>query len=106
MPDFGDICSTKHGGSPTSTAAHRRLGPNRRMSMRERIAHMIMACGASGATCEEVELRFNMKHQTASARISELKRDLVIRDSGRKRATVGGDLQVVVVAASAERTLF
>jgi hypothetical protein len=43
------------------------LGP-----MQQKVLRFIGAQGAQGATCDEVELGLEMKHQTASARIREL----------------------------------
>lgn len=51
------------------------------------------APGASGApvprgmTCDEVEVRLDMRHQTASARVNELMERGDIRDSGERRRT-------------------
>lgn len=49
----------------------------------------------SGATCDEVEERLGMRHQTCSARVCELRRMGMIRDSGRIRKTRSGRNAVV-----------
>jgi hypothetical protein len=43
-------------------------------SLRELVFKMIEEMGCEGATCDEVEMALDMKHQTASARITELKK--------------------------------
>lgn len=51
----------------------------------------------AGATCEEVERALGMKHQTASARIRELKDKHLVRDSGQRRKTTSGRLAAVMI---------
>ncbi len=43
-----------------------------------------------GLTCEEVETKLTMKHQTASARIRELQDLGIIEDRGIRRKTTSG----------------
>lgn len=45
---------------------------------------------SDGRTCDEVEERLGMRHQTASARIRELSQKGHIRDSGLRRTTRSG----------------
>ena len=52
---------------------------------RMKILHKIYAVG--DATCSELEELLNLTHQTVSARISELKKDNVITETGEKRLT-------------------
>lgn len=44
----------------------------------------------NGMTCDEVELRLNLRHQTASARVNELMEANLIVDSGERRKTSSG----------------
>lgn len=62
-------------------------------TMRQRVLDAILAM--DGATCDEVEERLNMKHQTCSARVCELRRMGMIRDSGKVRKTRSGRNAVV-----------
>ena len=83
MPDFGDICSNYHRGAETSVAAQNSSPKSERRRIRDQIAAVIAGSGAEGMTCEEVEDRLALAHQTASARISELLADELIMKSGR-----------------------
>jgi Fic family protein len=48
-----------------------------------------------GLTCDEIEQILDMKHQTVSARILELRRKGLIEDSGERRKTRSGRKAVV-----------
>lgn len=48
-----------------------------------------------GATCDEIEVRLDMPHQTASARVNELHNWRYIRDSDFRRRTRSGRKAVV-----------
>jgi len=58
----------------------------------------IADAGSHGATCDELECILDMRHQTCSARIRELKDKRVIRDSGRRRETRSGRYAAVLVS--------
>ena len=47
----------------------------------------IRICGVQGATCDEIEVALNLRHQSASARVRELVLMGKIWDSKRKRRT-------------------
>ena len=47
----------------------------------------IMASGDDGLTCEEVEQKTGLRHQTASARVRELYQRGLIKDKGVRRET-------------------
>lgn len=76
-----DITESRHKGNPESAKAHKRVAPFK-MNTRERIYMRIV--NSNGVTCEEIEREFHLKHQTASARISELKADKRIRADGTR----------------------
>lgn len=57
---------------------------------RHRDCHLV-----DGLTCDEVEWILEMKHQTASARILELRKKGLLRDSGYRRKTRSGRKAVV-----------
>ena len=54
-------------------------------TLREKVLRYIAR--RNGATCDEVEWNCRMRHQTASARIRELVKLGLIRDSGSRRNT-------------------
>ena len=56
-------------------------------SMRRKVRSYVDSQGASGATCDEVEVALEMRHQTASARVRELVLRGELRDSGARRPT-------------------
>ena len=49
----------------------------------------------NGATCDEVECALELRHQTASARVCELRKAGAIFDSGEQRVTQSGRKAVV-----------
>lgn len=55
-------------------------------------AHIFNICGA---TCDEIEVRYDMRHQTASARITALQKKGIIYDSGQRRKTRSGRSAIV-----------
>jgi len=85
-------------GSDTSIEAANRVRPMA-AAMREEIFFNIGNKGALGATCDEIEVELNFKHQTASARIRDLVKAGRLKDSGKRRPTRSGANAVVWVAA-------
>lgn len=66
------------------------------------VLNVVFTTGTEGATCDEVEVVLDMPHQTASARINELKEDdtetgrpQMLFDSGKRRRTRHGQLATV-----------
>jgi hypothetical protein len=84
-------------GSDTSEAAAVAITPKAE-GLRLLVYRHIWRNGSYGATCCEVELALEMRHQTASARIRELYLSDDVRDSGRRRRTTSGRNAVVWVA--------
>lgn len=68
----------------------------KRAAQRERILKTIERRPVEGFTCDEVEERLCMLHQTASARIAELKHCGVVYESGMVRKTRTGKLAMVI----------
>jgi hypothetical protein len=70
--------------------------------LRLRIYEYVLSRGDEGATCDEVEHALGLQHQTASARIWELRGNgdhpKLLIDSGRKRRTRSGRRATVWVA--------
>jgi len=75
-------------------------------TMQNRIVSYIEGLGTEGATCDEVEEALSLSHQTASARISEMKNPSVgiLENSKRRRKTRSGRGATVWVVKS--RTLY
>lgn len=81
---FTDITARKHGGNENSQKANLRVAPYK-APMRERIRVFIGGCDWHGATLKEICASFNKLPHELSGRISELKADGLIFDSGRRR---------------------
>lgn len=80
-------------GSDTSESAAESMAehaPTLRLLVFKCIADQV-----HGATCDEVEVALRLRHQTVSARIRELARDLKIMDTGYRRQTRSGRHAVV-----------
>ena len=89
MPEK-DITANYHGGHPNSVSAHA-VTRTKAQADRERILALILKAGPRGMTCDEVEQATGLKHQTASARLSQMVHDLgTLRWSGEKRLTRSG----------------
>lgn len=82
-------------GSDTSQSAGESIEPSACV-LRERV-YLCIADG--GATCDEVEQRTGLRHQTASARVRELALSGRIRDTGQRRKTRSGRNAAVWVAS-------
>jgi hypothetical protein len=93
-----DLRPPRVAASDTSTAAADSivLAASR---LRESVYNRIAQVGECGMTCDEVEAALAMRHQTASARIYELRHMSRLVDSGMRRTTRSGRLAVVWVAA-------
>ena len=55
--------------------------------MRLLVWRAVRECGAYGATCDELEVELNMRHQTCSARLNDLYKRQDIYDSDLRRPT-------------------
>lgn len=89
--DF-DVCASRHGGNPESAEAHESVKPSK-----TQLHRLILATLGNGMTCEEIDRQLGLKHQTASARISELRAQDAVTIIGR-RATSSGRWASVYVA--------
>jgi hypothetical protein len=84
---MNDITSNYHHGNPRSVQAHKRTTRNK---LRDQLRITKLLEGyPRGLICEEAEILLNMRHQTCSARFSEMKRDgwLVLTGEQRKTST-------------------
>ena len=97
-PYAGDLFTTAPyvKGSETSKAAAESIKEST-SSIRAKI-YALIAASDFGMTCDEVEAKTNLLHQTASARVRELVLQKRIADSGAKRKTRSGRGAVVYEA--------
>jgi len=94
MPYTGGV---PHNGTDTSIAAAKSQSGKATVD-RIKIFELIKSCGDQGCTCDEAETRLGMLHQTASARIRDLHKLHIIRDSGDRRKTrTGRSARVYIV---------
>lgn len=80
-------------GSDTSKAAAESHAPASVSALKSLMLRFIAYSG--GATCDEIEASLGLRHQTASARIKELKDTQKIRDTGTRRRTRSGRMAAV-----------
>jgi hypothetical protein len=84
-------------GSDTSSDAADSIEPIAPL-LRERVLNIIKTAGPMGLTCDECEAVLGMRHQTVSARVTELRNETRIVDSGQRRPTRSGRKATVWVA--------
>lgn len=77
----------------TSLAAHESIQDSAGV-IRDRIEVRIGRT-KEGLTCDEVEVQLDLRHQTASARIRELRSEGRIYDTGERRPTRSGRPAIV-----------
>jgi len=83
-----DVCRRFHKGADTSELAYAETPARVRSKLRYKVLSTIKARG--NATCDEIESLLDLSHQSCSARVTELKRDGLIEDTGEKRLTRQG----------------
>ena len=81
-----DICSNYHRGNAESVKAYAKAAKTRG-NKQDHILYFIDT--SMGLTCEDIESATGWKHQTVSARISELKRDGKIKVIGKRKTESG-----------------
>lgn len=86
LPLFSDICRNRHQGNQFSEAANESIA-GVKSKLREQVYELIAS--SNGITCESVEALLGLSHQTASARISELKKAGRVDVSGRAQTKSG-----------------
>lgn len=79
-----DICSLKHGGNENSKKANARAAVVKE-SLRERVRIFVAGCADRGTTIHEIAKFLGKPVHSVSGRVSELKADDKIFDSGRNR---------------------
>jgi hypothetical protein len=76
-------------GSDTSLASAQALRPHLR-NLNAKVYDAVALRGTEGATCDEVEVALDGRHQTISSRIRHLVQIGALVDSGRRRRTRSG----------------
>ena len=83
---------------------------NKIPSIEERVYNFIESRRRVGAICDEIEKCLSLKHQTASARITSLRKKGLIIDGGERRMTRSRRDAIVWVAVekkpAEQRSLF
>ena len=99
---FDDITRNYHRGNPQSTEANK---ATRKSQDRARIIEFLHGRGDYGATSYEARIALGMRHQTCSARFSDLKRAVAIIETGVLRPTdTGSKAAVCVLVRFAKRS--
>jgi DNA-binding transcriptional ArsR family regulator len=75
-----------HTKSDTSRAAAESIAPLTKVLVRK----IMVALVARPMTCAEIETALELSHQTASARLSEMKKFGLVEDTGERRPTPSG----------------
>lgn len=79
-----DPCERKHGGSPTSIEAHKRVVYTKE-EVYKRTTALLKARGTYGATSKEIAAAFGVELNTVSGRFSEMKSMNWIKENGERR---------------------
>lgn len=80
-----DFCARYHGGDRESLNAHASINVS---ALKEKVLGAVKQLG--DATSDEVEAYLGMTHQTAAARMAELKHDGELVPTGERRKTRSG----------------
>jgi len=85
-----DITANYHRGNPESKTAFKSLKRERMEADRVRIVDATRRRGKHGLTCDEAEIRLELKHQTCSARFTDLVKDGRLTRTEERRPTRSG----------------
>lgn len=96
MVEPEDITSGFSQMHENSRVAARRAAQHRAID-RQRIVDYVRSLGEAGATCDEIEVALDMRHQTCGPRCTELKRDGLLRETNLRRNTRSGSPAAVLV---------
>ncbi len=91
-----DHCEDRHRGSETSAAAFKSTSDSTRDKQRAKILSYLSWEGELGATTYEIHQYTGFPYTTCSARMSELRQEGEIHDSGRRRPTNTGRMARVM----------
>lgn len=96
-----DPCKNFHGGNQYSSLAWLQVSPEAPNMRRDIFA--LISNSKQGLTCEEIENALKVKHQTCSARITELKTLKLIHEDGGRMTTSGRRAAVYKATSQAMR---
>ena len=85
-----DITANYHGGNPESVDAYASLRRRELEALRQWILRVAQRRGKRGLTCDEAEVLLGLRHQTCSARFTELVADGRLTRTSYTRATRSG----------------
>lgn len=85
--EMTDICARRSAHNPFSESAYALIAPSK-AEVRYRIMRWFYYAGP--ATCEQAHLALGIRYQSMSARVSELKRDGLLYETGERARTSGG----------------
>lgn len=92
-----DITAGRHGGNTESAEANDSIA-DIKPTLRKRVVEYVRSRGTDGATSDEIEIALDMRHQTASARITEAKQLGLLTKTDQRRPTRSGHSAAVLVA--------
>jgi len=95
-PTLSDQCAPFVAVSDTSREAAQSIEPHL-ARLEKQVHEFVRDTGIFGATCDEIEQRLGMSHQTASARLRRLAKAGYVHDSQNRRKTRSGRNAVVWV---------
>ncbi len=106
MFDFAgdDICSSRHGGAPASTATHERVKHTYGPRCRE-VLKVIITSGFQGATLDQVCIALGKMPHALSPRITQLKRGRLIVGRGTRPTRSGCPATVYFATLAGEQAL-
>lgn len=93
---LNDITANYHGGDEMSAAAFEATPAQARQRDRNRIAG---ALHEQAATCQQLEDRLGLSHESCSARISEMRKDGTVVEVGRAVNRSGRSARLHALAA-------
>jgi hypothetical protein len=98
---LNDITANYHGGDEMSAAAFDETPAQSRLVDRNRIATSLRHDGP--ATCQQLEDRIGLSHESCSARISEMRTDRTVVTVGEARNRSGRKARVHALAETVNR---
>jgi len=93
-----DPTANFHGNNEFSTTAYQRTRRSQKVKDLGRILAFVGERGDHGATCDETEVELDLRHQTASARFTELAQLDAVVIVAERRTRTGFSAGVYVVA--------
>lgn len=93
---FGDVCKNNHGGNENSTKAYQLNRLHRKKQIRLLLT-LIDEAGDEGRTSDELTIESELYIASVSARCSEMRRDKLVQEIGRRLTRRGSSAGVLVL---------